>query len=209
MTGAEVAVAAALAPEIIGATAAGTAAATGATAAGLGAAGTAAGTAAALTPTAMALGEAGAGLLSTGMGGVGGMLGATEAAPLASTLLAPGAVAPSFTEAAAAAGAAPLSAPPMAGGLGLSPSAMFGSGASPLPAGMSMEPPGAGSFPWAKMAGQMGKQLMGGDQQQQATHAQRPPQGQSPQMSNQEILARLKMAQAGRSNFAGLLGRFQ
>ena len=76
--------------------------------------------------------------------------------------------------------------------------------------GPSIAPASASSgLPWLKMAGQMGKQMMGGDQQQQqATHAQRPPQGQTQQMSNQQILERLKLAQAGRSNFAGLLGRF-
>ena len=88
------------------------------------------------------------------------------------------------------------------------PMAGMGGGTASLFA-PSIAPPAAASsgLPWAKMAGQMGKGMVGQDQQQ-ATHAQRPPQGQSPQMSNQEILQRLKMAQAGRSNFAGLLGRF-
>ena len=155
------------------------------------------------------LGEAGAGLLSTGMGGAGGMLGATQATPLASTLLAPGAIAPSFTGAASGAAAAPLSATPMAGGLGLSPSAMFGSGASPLPAGMSMAPPAGAGVNWqAMMKGANLAQQAGGGEQQQAQHAQRP--ANAGQVTpNAEILKRLQYGGApGRSNFAGLLGRF-
>ena len=115
-----------------------------------------------------------------------------------------GAVAPEMIAAPTAITGAALApaqtvAAPMAG-MGGGTASLFGPSVAPASA--------SSGLPWSKMAGQMGKQMMGGDQQQQATHATRPPQGQSPQMSNQEILARLKMAQAGRSNFAGLLGRF-
>lgn len=185
MTGAEVAVAAALAPEIIGATAAGTAAATGATAAGLGAAG---GTA--LGSGLLASEAAGMGAAAAGMGGGTASLFGGAVAPemiAAPTAITGAALAPAQTVAA-----------PMAG-MGGGTASLFGPSVAPASA--------SSGLPWAKMAGQMGKGMVGQDQQQ-ATHAQRPPQGQSPQMSNQEILQRLKMAQAGRSNFAGLLGRF-
>ena len=200
MTGAEVAVAAALAPEIIGATAAGTAAATGATAAGLGAAGTAAGLGAADLVAGGTAAGFGAGLLApeaaaAGAGaGMGGGLTSMFGGALAPEMVA----APTAVTGAGLA-PAPTVAAPMAG-MGGGTASLFGPSVAPASA--------SSGLPWAKMAGQMGKGMVGQDQQQ-ATHAQRPPQGQSPQMSNQEILQRLKMAQAGRSNFAGLLGRFQ
>ncbi len=90
------------------------------------------------------------------------------------------------------------------GGMGGGTASLFGSGASPMPAGLSMAPPGGGgmNMPSGK-AMQAASQMMGGDQQQPMP-AQRPTPGQ-PQ-SQAEIMQRLKMMQGGRSNMAGLLG---
>lgn len=180
MTGAEVALAAAAAPEILGATAAGTAAATGATAATLGAAGA----------------------------GFGAMAGAPMAAAFGMTPeIAAGLGAGASLMPSAAAAAAPVA------GMGGGTAALFGagtSGASPLAINLATTPmaaPGA-SFPWAKMAGNMGQRMAGdqGQQQPMAAPAQRPPQAGQP-TSTQEILARLQRGMGPRSNMAGLLGQ--
>lgn len=181
MTGAEVALAAAAAPEILGATAAGTAAATGATAATLGAAGA----------------------------GFGAMAGAPMAAAFGMTPeIAAGLGAGAGLMPGAAAAAAPVA------GMGGGTAALFGagtSGASPLAINLATTPMAAPSMgmPWAKMAGNMGQQMMrdqGGQQQPMAAPAQRPPQAGQP-TSTQDILARLQRGMGPRSNMAGLLGQ--
>jgi len=72
-----------------------------------------------------------------------------------------------------------------------------------------MAPPAAGGINWNALmkGGQLAQKAMGDGQQPQAVHAQRPPQaGQV--TPNAEILKRLQYGMPGRSNFAGLLGRF-
>lgn len=186
MTGAEVALAAAVAPEVIGATAAGTAAAAG-TGAALGGM-----TAAGLGSAGLAAGEM-AGLGAAGMGGGTAALFGAGAPTLASSMM-----------------AAPAAAAPVAG-MGGGTAALFGagtSGASPLAIDMATMGPAATSsgFPWAKMATQMGRGMLQQDQQQPAPPPQRPPQAGAPQ-SNAEILKRLQMMQGPRSNFGGLLAQ--
>ena len=132
MTGAEVALAAAVAPEVIGATAAGTAAAAG-TGAALGGM-----TAAGLGSAGLAAGEM-AGLGAAGMGGGTAALFGAGAPTLASSMM-----------------AAPAAAAPVAG-MGGGTAALFGagtSGASPLAIDMATMGPAATSsgFPWAKMS---------------------------------------------------------
>ena len=146
-------------------------------------------------------------MLGAGMGGLGGgtagLFGAEAAgAPLAASLMGPGAAIPSFTGTAAQAAAMPT----MGGGT----AAMFGSGMSPIPPGMGA--PGGQSIPWGNILKGMGQagQQMGGDQQPQAQHAQRPANNATI-TSNADVLRKMQELRSmpGRSNFAGLLGRFQ
>lgn len=177
MTGAEVALLAAAAPEIAGAAAGATAA--GTAAAGAGAAGLA--------------------------GGASGMMGAgiagSAAAPMTASLMAPAAATPFFTEAAMAAGASPMMGGGTAAMFGT------GAPLMPEMAALSMgAPPAAGSaFKMPPMTAMNAASKMMGGGQQQAPSAQRMP-SQAP-MSQAEIMQRLKMLQGGRSNFAGLLGQ--
>ena len=173
MTGAEVAVASALAPELLGA-AAGAGIAGGATAAGLGAAGASALGAGMGGGTAALFGPAALGAAST---------------PLATSLMAP-AVAPAAT---------------LGAGMGGGTAALFG----PQALG-GMGAPGMGTaasgFPWQKMAGHMGKNMLEDEQQQPAPAGQRP-QSNATTMDSAEIMKRLRMAGGQRSNWGGLLGQ--
>lgn len=187
MTGAEPAVIAAVAPEVIGATAA------------------------AAAPAAATLGATGAGLMGAGMGGGTAAMFGTAASPMATSLLAPAAATPMFTEAAA------LGAGMGGGmGGGTAALFGTGASALPGMAPMSLGAPAPvtgmdrfGAFmdkaqPILKGLDQaMGKQ----QQQPMPVPAQRPAQTAQP-MSSADILAKLQKGGGGRSNFAGLLGNF-
>lgn len=184
MTGAEPAIAAAVAPELFGlaaGTATGAALGTGATAATLGSAGATFGA------------LAGAPLATAPMVGLGGgtaaLFGATPevAAAMGSSALIPGAL----PEVAAAA------TPGMGGGI----ASLFGPTATGgMPASTSLWNP-----KMANMAGRMGSNMLN-DQGPQPVQAQRPPQTAQP-TSTQDILARLQRGMGPRSNMAGLLGQ--
>lgn len=201
MGGPEIALAAAVAPELIAGVSSATAAGLGAagTAAGLGAAGTAAGTAAGLGAAGM-----GGGMASLfGPAGIGAVAPEVAAVGMAEALpasLSPG-LAASMMEPVAASG--PMVASPAPGGMGGGLGKLFG-----MEAAGGMGAPGMGvassGLPWAKMAGQMGKGLLA-DEQKPTPHAQRPANNSQP-MDSAQIMERLRRAQSQRSNWAGLLG---